>query len=288
MIGPEKEIMDKAKSLGRTLSHVTIVDPSKDPKRASYEQMLFEIRKAKGMTLNQAQEIVATDVLYYGALMLKNADADAVVSGASHTSGDVIRAGIQVIGTKKDLKTVSGSFFMEGENQNLGEEGDLIFADCAVLPEPTSEQLADIAVATADTFKALSGKKAKVALLSFSTKGSASHESVSKVQEAVEILKSRNVDFDFDGELQLDAAIVANVGKKKAPGSLIAGKASCLIFPNLAAGNIGYKIAERFGNMKAYGPIIQGLAKPFNDLSRGCSVNDIVITSVISLLKATE
>jgi phosphate acetyltransferase len=285
LLGNPDEMIAKAKELNVDISGAELVDPLNDDERLDYANEFFEMRKAKGITRDQA-ETTMKDRLYYAAMMLKKGRADSVVAGAHNTTGDVLRAAIQVVGTAKGVKTVSSAFVMLMPDEKWGADGALFFGDCAVMPNPDAEQLADIATSTAQTCRALTGAEPKVALLSFSTMGSAEHEMVDKVRKAVQILKDRKVDFEFDGELQLDAAVIEGVGKKKAPGSKVAGKANCLIFPDLNAGNIGYKLTQRFGGADALGPVIQGLAKPYNDLSRGCSVDDIVMTAAFAILNA--
>ena len=218
---------------------------------------------------------MTTEPRFFGCMMVRKGDAHGLVAGSNSPTADVLRAAIQVIKTAPGIKTVSSAFVMETADGKFGDNGLLLFADCAVLPDPTSEQLADIAASTAATASSVVGLEPRVAMLSFSTMGSAKHPLVSKVQDAVQILKDRNVDFAFDGEMQADAAIVEAIGAKKAPDSDVAGKANILVFPDLQAGNIGYKLVQRFAGADAHGPIVQGLAKPVNDLSRGCSVEDI-------------
>lgn len=246
-------------------------------KAAEYAAALYELRKAKGLTEEAAAKLVA-DPMYYGMMMVKMGDADGLVSGAVHSTGDMLRPALQIIKTKKGTKLVSSSFLMECPNKALGEGGVLIFADCVVNPCPTAEELAHIAVSSAETARTLCGiAEPRVALLSFSTKGSASHELVAKVQEATRIAQGLRPDLAIDGEMQLDAAIVEKVGQQKAPGSKVAGRANVLIFPDLQAGNIGYKLTQRIGGANCFA-VLQGLDKPCNDLSRGCSVEDIVNT----------
>jgi phosphate acetyltransferase len=234
------------------------------------------------MTPEQARTEI-TDTLRWGAMMVRQGEADAFVAGAENTTGDVLRAGLTIIGTIKGLKTASSCFVMTGLDPSWGKEGSLILSDCAVVPDPSPEQLADIAESAARSCREFLGVEPVVALMSFSTKGSAKHDDVTKVQNAVEILKSRNPGFVFDGELQADAALVPSVTDKKAPGSPVKGKVNTLIFPDLGAGNIGYKLVQRLGKADAFGPFLQGFAKPISDLSRGASVEDIVVTCAVTL-----
>ena len=235
------------------------------------------------MTPEQAAELVIGNTLYFGAVMLKAGDADGMVAGAINSTGNVLRPALQIIKCKPGIKTVSSCFMMESP---IEEYGVMIFSDCAVIPNPTAEELANIAVAAAESARTLAGIEPKVAMLSFSTKGSAKHDNVTKVQEATRLAKELAPELKLDGELQLDAAIVPSVGALKAPGSEVAGHANVLVFPDLQAGNIGYKLVQRFGKAEAYGPILQGIAKPCNDLSRGCSVDDIVATVAITAVQA--
>lgn len=285
LLGNKEAVEKKAAELGVDIKGAEIVDPATDSFKGEYSAELYNMRKHKGLTEADAAAMMK-DRLFYAAMMLRKNRADSVVAGAHNTTGDVLRAAIQVVGTPAGVKTVSSAFVMVMPDQKWGANGVLFFSDCAVLPNPTSEQLADIAMSTAATCRALTGAEPKVALLSFSTMGSANNEMTAKVVDAVNILKTRKVDFEFDGEMQLDAAVIESVGKSKAPGSKVAGKANCLIFPDLNAGNIGYKLTQRFGGAQALGPVMQGLAKPYNDLSRGCSVDDIVMTAAFAILNA--
>ena len=270
---------------GASLEGLEIIDPKTSDKCEAYAATLYELRKAKGMTPEQAAELVK-DPMYYGVMMVKMGDADGLVSGAIHSTGDMLRPALQIIKSKPGIKTVSSCFLMECPNTAYGEDGVMIFADCAVNIDPDAEQLASIALGAADSARALAGIEPRVAMLSFSTKGSAKHDLVTKVQEATRIAKELDPSLMLDGELQLDAAIVESVGQLKAPGSPVAGKANVLVFPGLEAGNIGYKLVQRLAGAEAYGPILQGIAKPCNDLSRGCSVDDIVATVAITAAQA--
>ena len=266
-------------------SALTIVDPLNDPKMPEYANLLYELRKAKGMTLEQATEKVK-DPLYLGCLMIKNGDADGELAGARGTTADTIRPAFQILKTRPGVHIVSGAFLMFTPATHLGEGGFLVFADCAVNPCPNAQELAELAVTTAETARALGGIEPRVAMLSFSSKGSAKHELVDKVTEATRIAHEMAPELALDGELQLDAALVESVGAQKAPGSPVAGKANVLVFPDLQAGNIGYKLVERFSGADAVGPILQGIAAPVNDLSRGCKVQDIVQMVIITANQA--
>jgi phosphate acetyltransferase len=275
LIGNIDTIKADAAACGATIDGATIIDPKSFDGIDKYIDELVELRKSKNLSREEAAEIMTTEPRFFGCMMVRLGDADGLVAGSNSPTADVLRAAIQVIKTAPGIKTVSSAFVMETADGKFGDNGLLLFADCAVLPEPTAEQLADIAASTAATASSVVGLEPRVAMLSFSTMGSASHPLVDKVQTAVQILKDRNVDFAFDGEMQADAAIVEAIGAKKAPDSKVAGKANILVFPDLQAGNIGYKLVQRFAGADAHGPIVQGLAKPVNDLSRGCSVEDI-------------
>ncbi|MDZ4182784.1 MAG: phosphate acetyltransferase [Candidatus Cloacimonadaceae bacterium] len=282
LIGKPETVNARARALNLDIVKAQIIEPAEHPRIDEFAQYFHEKRKEKGLTLDQAHATVRTE-LYFGALLVKFELADGMVAGAANTTADVLRAALQVVGVLPGLKTVSSAFIMVVPDY-MGEDRVYLFADCAVVPNPTSEQLADIAVSTAYTRKSIIGDAPKVALLSFSTKGSGDHEMVDKVRTAVGLLEQRKVDFEFDGEMQLDAAIVPEIGRSKAPNSKVAGIANTLIFPDLQSGNIGYKLVQRFAKAEAIGPIIQGLAAPICDLSRGCSAEDIVNTSVLVLL----
>jgi phosphate acetyltransferase len=280
LIGNENEIRSKAAKLETKLDGVCVVDPEKSDKLQEYVNIYLDLRKSKGMTLDQAQATMKRS-LFFGAMMVREGTADGSVAGSLSTTGDVLRAGIQVIGVAEGISIVSSFFLM------IFPEKMYTFADCAVVPDPTVEQLADIAIASAENHRKLTGEVPRVAMLSFSTKGSAEHPFVEKVQKATAIVKEKKPQMEVDGELQVDAAIVASVGERKAPGSTVAGKANVLIFPDLNAGNIAYKIAQRLGGAEAVGPVVQGLKKPAFDLSRGCSVDDIVnVVSINALMGA--
>jgi phosphate acetyltransferase len=276
-LGNPAKIDEDAKKLGVNLNGIEIVDHTAHPKFDEFANIYYELRKKKGMTPELAKEILKRD-LFFAAMMLREGLVDGSVAGSFASTADVMKAGIQIVGMPKGISIVSSFFLM------LFKEKTFSFADCAVVPNPDAEQLADIAISTADNHKKLTGEESLIAMLSFSTKGSAKHELADKVIAATQSVKNKRPDLQVDGELQFDAAIIESIGKKKAPGSNVAGKANVLVFPDLNAGNIGYKIAQRLGGAEAVGPMVQGLQKPFFDLSRGCSVDDIVNTASINIL----
>ncbi|MFA3783009.1 phosphate acetyltransferase [Melioribacteraceae bacterium 4301-Me] len=278
-LGNEHKIRTDAQRIGVDLQNIRIIDPEKSDRLSDFANFFYNKRKHKGVTIDQARETVKRD-LFFGAMMVSEGMADGSVSGSIATTADVTRAALFCVGLKEGISILSSFFIM------VLPEKTYTFADCAVNPNPNAEQLADIAISTADNHKKLIGEEPYIAMLSFSTKGSAEHEMVDKVRQATQLVKSKRPDLNVDGELQFDAAVVASVAKKKAPESVVAGKANVLIFPDLNSGNIGYKIAQRLGKAEAIGPINQGLKKPFFDLSRGCNVDDIVNTAAIACLMA--
>ncbi len=285
LLGKVEEIEAKAKELGVDLSSLILLDPETSDKRDAYANEYYELRKHKGMTKEEAFEQII-DPLKWGAMMARLKDADAMVAGALNTTGNVLKACFTIIKCKPGIKSASSCFVMATDKTNLGANGSFIFGDCATIPNPTAEQLASIAEASAESCKIFLEAEPKVALLSYSTKGSAKGELVEKVQQATQMVKEKCPELAVDGELQLDAAIIKEVGEFKAKGSNVAGHANTLIFPDLQAGNIGYKLVQRLAGAEAYGPILQGFARPVSDLSRGCSVEDIVVTSAITLAQA--
>ena len=287
LLGRPEQIRTNAEKTGTDPGDIVCLDPADSPKTAEYAETLYELRKAKGLTREEAAALAANP-MYYGMLMVKRGDADGLVSGAVHSTGDMLRPALQIIKTKPGIHIVSSSFLMNCPNPALGENGLLVYADCVVVPNPNARELAEIAVTAAETARVLCGvAEPRVALLSFSTKGSARHELVDKVRQAVDIAHELAPELLLDGEMQLDAALVPEVGEMKAPGSPVAGRANVLIFPDLQSGNIGYKITQRIGGAECFA-VLQGLAKPCNDLSRGCSVQDIVNTIALTAVQAGQ
>ena len=288
IIGKPEEVTGKAKSLGLTnIGKARIVDPKDHPKKSAYVDLMLQLRKAKGLTQSDAERLIE-DPLYLGTLMIKAGDVDGEVAGAANATGDVLRPAFQYVKTLPGISVVSGSIFIILKDTSFGHNGILLFADCAVHPNPTDRELAEIAVTSAKTARTVGGFEPKVAMLSFSTKGSARHEMVDKVIRATQIAKEMEPGLAIDGEMQADAAIIPAISKSKAPGSIIAGDANVLIFPTLEAGNIGYKLVQRMAYAETVGPVLQGMAAPINDLSRGCSVEDIVSLIAITVNQAAK
>jgi phosphate acetyltransferase len=285
-LGKEQKIKDIAQELNVDFPEaIEIIDPESSEKLNTYAGIYYDLRKNKGMTIEEAKRLLK-DPLYYGALMVYQDDADGLVAGSINATGDVFRPALQTIKTSRNVNIVSSSFIMVVPDCKYGENGMILFADCALFPDPNAEELADIAIASAHTAKILVGVEPKIAMLSFSTKGSAKHPLVDKVIKATEIVKKKAPDLKIDGELQADAALIPEISKRKAPNSKIAGEANVLIFPDLQAANIAYKLVERLAKAEAIGPISQGMRKPVNDLSRGCSAEDIVNVVAITALQA--
>ena len=282
---PEKILALAAEKGFEYIKQATIIDPDNNPELEKYAEMLCEIRKKKGMTMEEATRL-AKDPLYLGCLMIKAGAADGELAGARNATGDVLRPALQIVRTKPGMTCVSGALMLFSKAKEFGEDGMIIVADVAVMPNPTAAELAQIAVATGHTMRAIAGKEPRIAMLSFSTKGSAKHELVDKVTEATRLAKEMEPDMMIDGELQADAALVPSVGEFKAPGSKVAGHANTLVFPSLEVGNIGYKMVQRLGGAEAIGPVLQGMAAPINDLSRGCSVSDIEMMIAITCNQA--
>jgi phosphate acetyltransferase len=288
LIGKENEILAEAEKFSlKNISKAQIVDQATYPKMDAYVDQFVEIRKSKGLTPEQARELL-NDPLYMAVMMIKAGDADGEVAGAMNATGNVLRPAFQIVKTAPGISVVSGAFLMILEDKQFGEDGLIVFADCAVHPDPDAKQLAEIAVSSAQTAKNIARIEPRIAMLSFSTKGSASHPMCDKVIEATKIAKEMAPELKIDGELQADAAIIEAIGKKKAPDSEIAGIANVLVFPDLQAGNIGYKLVQRMAGAQAVGPVLQGMAAPINDLSRGCSVDDIVNLVAITANQAAE
>ena len=286
LIGNIDEINSSAKTENINIDNFKIIEPLKSEFFDSYINSFYELRKKKGMTAEESKNLIS-DPVYFATMMVKNGNADGMVSGAIHSTGDLLRPALQIIKTAPGISIVSSCFVMELPDSIFGENGIMLFADCAINPNPNAEELASIAIATASTAKSLCNIEPRIAMLSFSTKGSGKHELADKVIEATKIAKEKAADLLIDGELQLDAAIIQKIGEMKAPGSDVAGKANVLIFPDLQSGNIGYKLVQRLAKADAIGPISQGFAKPVNDLSRGCSVMDIVNVVAITSLQAS-
>lgn len=286
LLGNRQEILNLAGHHAlKAIEDATIIDPANWDRRPFFAQMLYEIRQSKGMSLEEADRLVA-DPLYLATLLIKNGDADGEVAGAANSTGNVLRPAFQIVKTLPGISVVSGAFIMIMKDKKWGDNGIIVFADCAVHPDPTAQELAEIAVTTAKTTRAIVGVEPRVAMLSFSTKGSASHPMCDKVIDATRFAREMDPDLLIDGELQADAAIVEAIGRSKAPLSPIAGKANVLIFPNLEVGNIAYKLVQRLAGAEAVGPVLQGMAAPINDLSRGCSVEDIVNLVAITVNQA--
>ena len=286
MVGVEEKILDGANWLDVDLSGVKIVDPSRTAKLDEYVELLYQTRKEKGMTREKAREILLEDWLTFGVIMVKAKDADGMVAGACHATADVLRPSLQILKTAPGTKLVSGFFILDVPNCEYGENGTFLFADCGLNQDPTAEEMAAIADSSAKSFRNLVGAKPIIAMLSHSTKGSAKHPLVDKVVEATRIAKEQYPHLTIDGELQTDAALVPSIGASKAPGSEVAGHANVLLFPNLDCGNIGYKLVQRLAKAEAYGPMLQGIARPVNDLSRGCSAEDIVGVIALTAVQA--
>lgn len=285
LIGNENKIKESAREYGIDLTSVQMVNPEKSDKKELYAERLYELRKNKGMTLEEAKKIIL-DPTHFGMMMLKSEDADGLVSGAAHSTSDTLRPALQILKTAPGTKLVSAFFVMCVPNCEYGEKGTFIFGDSGLNQNPNADELSEIAISSAKSFEQLVGKKSKVAMLSYSTYGSAKSELTEKVIEATKLVKEKEPNLDVDGELQFDAAIIPEIAKSKAPGSKVAGQANTMIFPNLDAGNIGYKLVQRLAKAEAYGPLCQGIAKPVNDLSRGCSSDDIVGVVAITCVQA--
>ena len=285
LVGEAEAIQKTATENNVDISGCTLIDPSTSEYKKEFIEEYFELRKHKNISIKLAEKIVTTP-LSWGAMMLRKGLVDGMVAGAENSTGNVLIASFTIIKTKPGIKTASSSFIMTMKDEKWGVNGNMVFSDCATVPDPTAQELAEIAIASSDTCKTFLGTEPITAMLSFSTKGSSKHPNIDKVKEALAIVQEKKPDLNIDGELQLDAAIVGDIGAKKAPGSKVAGKANVLIFPDLQSGNIGYKLTQRLAGADAWGPILQGFAKPVSDLSRGCSIEDIVVTSAMTLIQA--
>ncbi|MBI9109535.1 MAG: phosphate acetyltransferase [Spirochaetales bacterium] len=285
LVGKIDKVKTAAAAAGVNLEGINIDDPAVSNKLEAYAEEYYQLRKEKGITEEEAKETI-TDPLRWGAMMVRLGDADAMVAGAENSTGNVLRAAFTIIKTAPGVKSASSCFIMYIPDSDWGVNGNMVFSDCATIPNPTADQLAEIAIAASESCRQFLEAEPCTAMLSFSTKGSASHENVDKVIEATKLANEKRPDLNIDGELQLDAAIIPAIGNSKAPGSKVAGKANVLVFPDLQSGNIGYKLVQRLAGADAYGPFLQGFAKPVSDLSRGCSVDDIVITSAVTMAQS--
>ena len=287
LLGDPESLRSRAAAMGADLSRTTLLSPAASPRLQEYVDELVALRRHKGLAADDAlKQLLALDQLYFAGMMVRTGQADGAVAGAFNSTGDVLRAALQVVGTVPGIRTVSSVMLMVTPNPELGENGTLLFADCVVNPRPDAQALAEIAVTTARSCRSLLGVEARAAMLSFSTMGSAGHEEVDRIRQAADMARAMAPDLLIDGEMQLDAALVPGVAAQKAPDSLVAGRANTLIFPDLNAGNIGYKLTERIAGAKVAGLMVQGLAKPFNDMSRGCTVEDIVSTVAMTAVQA--
>ncbi len=287
LIGNEDEAKALANKNGIDINGIKIIDPVKSEKYEEYVNYFYELRKAKGITIEQARETLK-DNMYFGTMMVKSGDADGLVSGACHSTANTLRPALQILKTAPGTKLVSAFFLMSVPNCEYGENGIFVFGDCGLVENPTADELSEIAISSSKSFKSLTGKESKVAMLSYSTHGSAYSELTEKVVEATKLLKEKMPDLICDGELQLDAAIIPEIAKSKAPNGTVNGQANTLIFPDLNAGNIGYKLVQRLAKAEAYGPLCQGISRPVNDLSRGCSAEDIIGVVAITAVQASE
>ncbi|MEA1911058.1 MAG: phosphate acetyltransferase, partial [Spirochaetota bacterium] len=285
LVGVIKDIKSIAEENNVNLEGITLVDPSESEMLSDFIEEYYELRKHKKISMDLAEKIIKNP-LSWGAMMLRKGVVDGMVAGAENSTGNVLIASFTIIKTKPGIKSASSAFIMTMKDEKWGVNGNIVFSDCATIPDPTAQELAEIAIASSDTCKTFLGAEPITAMLSFSTKGSSKHPSIDKVKEALAIAQETRPDINIDGELQLDAAVMGSIGEKKAPGSKVAGKANVLIFPDLQSGNIGYKLTQRLAGADAWGPILQGFAKPVSDLSRGCSIEDIVVTSAMTLIQA--